>query len=571
MDINFNIGGAAGQGINTIGDLVAQVFVKNGLYTFTIKDYMSRVRGGYNFTQIRVSDEPVHAPVASVDVIIALTKDAIINQRDRLVEGGVIIFDESLGFEECERCHLPLPLEETAEEVGGDIRMMNAAALGALLSVLKMPITLAENALADIFGDKGRSVVEGNIKVARTMYEEVKGKLAQRCDHDFSSVEKGPSEDRLLVTGNQAIALGAMAANLKWISAYPMSPSTSLFQFIIQNSRRLKIGGLQTEDEIAGLNMALGASHTGARSMVTTSGGGFSLMVEAVGLAGMVEIPIVIYNAQRPGPSTGLPTRTEQGDLLFMLHSSQGEFPRIMIAPKDPLEAFYLTKNAFRLADEFQVPVMLLGDQHLAEFSMNIPRIEVGEIEMDRGKLAEKPDEAYKRFKVTDDGVSPRAFPGDEGVVVAASGNTHNEFGHISEDPDNRNAMVEKRLAKIPRILDELEEPRLYGNEKADYTLLTWGSTWGATYEAMLRLSQNGVSVNQLHFGYLYPLKTKRLNRIWNEAKKIISVEQNATSQFAKLVRMESGLSVDEEINKYDGRPMTPEWIINELKEVGVQ
>ncbi|MGV9169807.1 MAG: 2-oxoacid:acceptor oxidoreductase subunit alpha, partial [Promethearchaeia archaeon] len=352
---------------------------------------------------------------------------------------------------------------------------------------------------------------------------------------------------------------------------YPMSPSTSLFQSIIQNAERLKIGGLQTEDEIAGLNMALGASHTGARSMITTSGGGFSLMVEALGLAGMAEIPIVIYNAQRPGPSTGLPTRTEQGDLLFMLHASQGEFPRIMIAPKDPLEAYQLTKNAFRLADRFQVPVMLLGDQHLAESSMNIPRIEVKDLNMNREELAENVDNPYKRFEITDDGVSPRAFPGDEGVVVTASGNSHNEFGHISEDSDNRNEMVEKRLAKISRILEQLEEPRLYGNEGAEYTLLTWGSTWGAAYEAMLRYSQKGVSINHLHYAYLYPLKTDTLRETWKHAKKVISVEQNATSQFAKLVRMETGLSVDEEINKYDGRPMTPCWIINQLKEVGVR
>jgi 2-oxoglutarate ferredoxin oxidoreductase subunit alpha len=387
----------------------------------------------------------------------------------------------------------------------------------------------------------------------------------------MSTVKKGPCKDRLILTGNRAIALGAMAANLKWISSYPMSPSTACFQEIVGNSQRLKIGSLQTEDEIASLTMAIGASFAGARSMVTTSGGGFSLMVEGLGLAAMTETPIVIYNAQRPGPSTGLPTRTEQGDLLFMLTASQGEFPRIMLAPKDPIEAFDVATRAFNLADKFQVPVMILGDQYFSDSVKNVPRIDASKVQIDRGKRASKMTaEPYERFKLTEDGVSPIAFPGDQGKFVVASGNVHLEDGHITEDPDIRNSMVEKFMRKIPQILKSLNPPQVFGGRGAEITLLTWGSTWGAAYEAVKVLSDRGVSINLLHFCDVFPLKTHILKEVFSEAKRVVAVEQNATSQFAKLVLMETGLTVEKRVNKYDGRPMTPRFIMDCLKEGGI-
>jgi 2-oxoglutarate ferredoxin oxidoreductase subunit alpha len=334
LDITFNIGGEAGQGIDTIGDLLTQVFVQAGFYTFTIKDFESRIRGGYNFTQVRVSDQPVHAPVDYIDVIVALSRDAVVGVRDKLVEEGVIIFDDTIEFDDLEACHFPAPLEKTAKEVGGNIRMMNAAALGAILSVIRFPFKLAEDALNAIFGRKGEKIVSGNVAVAKALYDLTMEKFTGTCRYNLDTLETGPCKAKLLLTGNRALALGAVAANLKWISSYPMSPSTSVFMDIVSYSRDLNIGAFQTEDEIASLCMAIGASYGGARSMVTTSGGGFSLMVEGVGLAAMAEAPVVIYNAQRPGPSTGLPTRTEQADLFSMAFASQGEFPRILLAPK---------------------------------------------------------------------------------------------------------------------------------------------------------------------------------------------------------------------------------------------
>ena len=571
MDITFNIGGAAGQGIDTIGDLLTQVFVQAGFYTFTIKDFESRIRGGYNFTQIRVSDKPIHASVNHVDVIIALSKDAVVGQRKNLTEGGVIIFDEGIEFDDLEACHFPAPLEKTAREVGGNIRMMNAAALGAVIAVISFPFALVEQVLSDIFGRKGEKIVAGNVSVAKALYDLTKSTFTGTCKYNLETLEKGPSKDKLILTGNKALALGAIAANVKWISSYPMSPSTSVFQDIVAYSHQLKIGSIQTEDEISSLAMAIGASYAGARSMVTTSGGGFALMVEALGFGAMIEAPVVIYNAQRPGPSTGLPTRTEQADLLFMAFSSQGEFPRIMLAPKDPVEAFDVATRSFNLADKFQIPVMILGDQYLADSVINIPRIDVSGVKRDVGKLAKPgPDPDYKRYLLTEDGISPRAFPGDKGKTVVSAGNVHREDGHITEDADMRALMVQKFMIKIPAIMADLNPPKIYGEEKADITLLTWGSTWGAAYEAVQTLASRGVSINQLHFCDVYPLRTVKLREVFAQAKQVIAVEQNITSQFAQLVRMQTGLEVTQHINKYDGRPMTPQWIISELEEGGI-
>ncbi|TFG13203.1 2-oxoacid:acceptor oxidoreductase subunit alpha [Candidatus Thorarchaeota archaeon] len=566
MELNFNIGGAAGQGIDTIGDLLAQVFVQAGYYTFTIKDYFSRIRGGYNFTQVRVSDSPVHAPINPIDVVIALTRDAVTRQRENLTETGRIIFDDALEVDSPEDCHFAAPLSKTAREVGGNERMTNAAALGATLAILRAPFRLAEESLNEVFKKKGEKIVQGNVEVAKAMYDRAQEEFVGSCPQNLEEIGEGPCKDKLLITGNRGIALGAAAANLKWISAYPMSPSTAVFQDLVDWSERLKIAAIQAEDEIAALTMAIGASFVGARSMVTTSGGGFSLMAESLGLAAASETPVVIYNAQRPGPSTGLPTRTEQGDLLFVLFASQGEFPRIVFAPKDPLEGFHATTRAFNLAEKYQVPTMILGDQHFADSVKNIPKIDVSTVEINRGKLADDGD-SYRRHEFTDDGVSPRAFPGDPNRTVVSTGNSHTQAGHISEDPEIRNKMVEKFQKKIPSILEDMNPPKRYGSKNATSTLLTWGSSWGAVYEGMQMLNEEGHDLAQLHFCDIYPLRADELKNEFEIAKSIISIEQNATSQFARLVAMETGLVPDATINKYDGRPMTPQWVIQKLKE----
>ena len=571
MDINFNVGGAAGQGIDTIGDLLTWIFIKSGYWTFTVKHFESRIRGGYNFNEIRVSDSPIHAPIDDIDLIIAMTNDAITEPRNRLADGGIILFDKSLEFTDLEECHYHAPLQDIAKEVGGHVRMTNSAALGAVLSILQFPFNLAENALTSAFERKGESVVEANVKVAKAMYDLANDEFGGTCRQNLSGIENGPCQDSLLINGNKALALGAMAANVKWISAYPMSPSTGAFEAIIAESRNLNIGTLQAEDELSAILMAIGASYGGARSLVTTSGGGFSLMVEALGLAGITETPVVIYNAQRPGPATGLPTRTEQGDLLFMAHASQGEFPRVLLAPKDPVEGFEVAWRAFNLADQFQIPVMILGDQYYADSIMNIPRLDVSTVEINTGLLSEASIESYRRYELTDDGISPRAFPGDEGKVVVQSGNVHREDGHITENQELRNAMVEKFMKKIPNIKKALNPPTIYGDNDARISLLTWGTTWGAANEAMQILSSSGISINQLHFCDVYPLRTDTLSKVWAQAERVVAVEQNATSQFAKLVRMESGLSVDAHVNKYDGRPMSARWIIKHLEEVGIK
>ncbi len=569
MDITFNIGGMAGQGIDTIGDLLTKVFVRNGLYTFTVKDFESRIRGGYNFTQIRVSDRPVHCPVDDIHVIVALSKDAITGKRDQLVADGVIIYDDRLDFEPSEQCHFPAPLSKTAKSVGGSTRMTNAAALGALLSVVGFPFDLAKEVLSDIFSAKGSDVVERNIRVAQALYDFTAERFTGSCRTLLRDLRPGKATARLVVTGNQAVAFGAMAANAKWVAAYPMSPSTGAFVEIVSHARELGIGVLQTEDEIAALAMAIGASYGGVRSFVSTSGGGFSLMVEALGLAGMTETPVVIYNAQRPGPSTGLPTRTEQSDLLFTLFASQGEFPRVVFAPRDPVDAFEAVVRAFNLADRFQVPAIVLGDQYLADSAMNIEGLDVPGVTIDRGKLYDGSQDQYQRYLLTEDGISPRAFPGDPGVVVVSSGNAHLENGHITEDPSLRDAMVEKFIKKIPAIRESLREPDLYGPDNPELTIVSWGTTWGAIREAVTILNEKeDRTIAHLHFTDIYPLRTGRLEEMFASSERVVSVEQNATSQFAHLVTMETGHTFDGHINKFDGRPMTPRWVMDRVREV---
>jgi 2-oxoglutarate ferredoxin oxidoreductase subunit alpha len=517
-----------------------------------------------------VSDKPIFSAVDDLDVIIALSHDAVTKPRNQLVDGGIIVFDDNVEFDSLEPCHYPAPLQKTAKEVGGNVRMMNAAALGAILSILQFPFHLAEEALTAIFQRKGDKIVSGNVAVAKTLYDQTSECFNGTCKHNLSTVKEGPSKDRLIISGSKALALGAIAANVKWISSYPMSPSTSAFEEVVSHSQELNIGTIQTEDEIAALGMALGASFAGARSMTTTSGGGFSLMVEAVGLAAMTETPVVIYNAQRPGPSTGLPTRTEQSDLLFTAFSSQGEFPRVMLAPKDPPQGFDVAVRAFNLADKFQVPVMILGDQFFADSVMNIAPFDASKVTVDRGQISKTGEKEYKRYAFTKDGVSPRAFPGERGKFVVSSGNVHFENGHISEDADVREEMVQKFMKKVPNILNALKPPEIYGKKGADITLLTWGSTWGSVNEVMNLQSAEGVSINQLHFCDLYPLKTETLTEVFTQAKTVVAVEQNATSQLAKLVKMETGLSVNYHINKYDGRPMTAGWVLEKMKEVGI-
>ncbi|MBX6378515.1 MAG: 2-oxoacid:acceptor oxidoreductase subunit alpha, partial [Clostridia bacterium] len=373
---------------------------------------------------------------------------------------------------------------------------------------------------------------------------------------------------RMVLHGNHALALGALAGGCRFIAAYPMTPATSLFEYMTAHAAEVGVVTKHAEDEIAAICMAIGAAHAGARAMTATSGGGFSLMTEALGMAGMGEIPVVVVLAQRGGPSTGLPTRTEQGDLLFAIHASQGEFPRVVLAPGSHRRCFRAGWRAFNLAERYQCPVIVLTDQFLASSLRSLPldAFDLGAVRIDRGHTwtaeeLERLEEPYRRYALTPSGISPRALPGHPRGVFAITTDEHDETGHITEEIVNRRRMMEKRLRKLDQALGEMEGPLRYGPEEADLTLITWGSTWGPACEAADLLQADGLRANVLHFEDLWPFPAEKARAALAGVRRSVCVEQNATGQFARFLRMCTGFQVDGQLHKYDGRPFSPQEI----------
>jgi 2-oxoglutarate ferredoxin oxidoreductase subunit alpha len=376
----------------------------------------------------------------------------------------------------------------------------------------------------------------------------------------------------MLINGSEAMALGAICSGVKFYSGYPMSPSTPIMEFVASMAKEYNVILEPAEDEIAAINMAIGASFTGARAMTATSGGGFCLMVEALGLAGMTETPVVVVIAQRPGPSTGLPTRTEQADLRFVVHAAQGEFPRAVFAPGNAEQAFYLMGKAFNMADKYQTPAIVLGDQHLNDSYFTLDQLDLSQIQIDRGNLVFDDDipsvKDYKRYAWDDAGISPRILPGQSEAVLYADSDEHTEAGHITESAEVRKRMMEKRMRKLEGMKQEMGEPEIYPSEKSDMVLLGWGSTWGAMKESIVLMNREGLQLQMIHFGEIYPFPSKDVsNKIGKDAK-VIAVEGNYTGQFADLFSFETGIPIHHKILKYDGRPISPKEIITQVKDV---
>ncbi len=379
------------------------------------------------------------------------------------------------------------------------------------------------------------------------------------------------AQKRMLLNGNEAVALGAMAAGCKFVSAYPMTPSTTIMEYMAGKADELGIVVVQPEDEISAINMIIGAAYAGVRSMTATSGGGFCLMVEGLGLAGMTETPIVVVDGQRAGPAIGLPTRTEQGDLLFAIRAAHGDFPRVVLAPANVEDAFWLTVKAFNLADEYQVPVIILTDQYLASSYATVDKFDLSGVQIKRGQLLSEEDpsklEHYKRYEITASGISPRAFPLQSTALVVADSDEHNEDGHLIEDAETRTAMMLKRQRKLEGLKKEISGPRTHGPPQADLTLIGWGSTLGALREAVDTAARHGLSVNLVHFAEIWPFPTEAANLALQGAGRTFAVEGNATAQFAQLLRAETGHQVSGAILKFDGRPLTPAYILRQLRK----
>ncbi|WP_315116509.1 2-oxoacid:acceptor oxidoreductase subunit alpha [uncultured Clostridium sp.] len=553
MDYSILVGGAAGQGMDTFSKLLDKTLKRCGFYVFTNNDFMSRVRGGHNFTQIRFSDGPIYSHSSKVDIIFALNEETLSTHNGRLKEGGIVIADIEVAKEE-DIIHLPLT--HRAKELK-NTKVYPTVGLGAILKYLGLPIDISKEVIRDKLNEK---VTDINIKALELGYEltEVKYNL------------KVFKDENILIDGNEAVALGAIAAGCKFYCGYPMTPSTGVLSYIASKSEEMGIAVDQVEDEVAALNMALGASYAGVRAMTGSSGGGFSLMVEALSLAGIIETPVVVINVQRPGPATGLPTRTEQSDLRFLIHAGHGEFPRMVIAVRNVEDAFYQTARAFNMAEKYQIPVLLMSDQYLSDSMSTVKPFDFKKVTIERHIASENDigEGEYKRYKYSESGISPRLIPGQiKGQVVLVDSDEHDEYGNITEDAEVRKNMVDKRMRKLGGLKKELLEPWGLGQERAENLIVCWGSTYGAVKEAIERLEKEGISIGALVYGDIWPFPTKKLLEGRKYAKKIIDIEQNATAQLDSLIREEALFKCTHKILKYDGRAFSGDEIYHRLKE----
>jgi 2-oxoglutarate ferredoxin oxidoreductase subunit alpha len=572
--VTIGIGGAAGDGLDKTGDTLARTASRLGLYVYAFNSYQSIIRGGHIWLLIRLSEKKSYTHGDDVHALIALNEDSIERHARQVEPGGVILFnsdkvncDPSLLREGVE-C-LGLPVSQLLKPYGRvPAVMQNSVLLGALLYWLNLDFPVTEQVLNDTFGHKGQQVIDQNVGIARAGYDYVH----QEFEHSTISWQFSHIR-RPFVTGNEAVGMGAVAAGLKFYSAYPMSPASSLLHWLVARSEKLGLVVKQAEDELAVVNMAIGAGLTGVRAMCGTSGGGFALMTEAVGMAGIMETPVVILNVQRGGPSTGLPTRTEQGDLNQAFGASQGDFPRIIMAPATVTDAFYTTAEAHNLAEEFQAPVIILSDLMLGEHPETIePDAFRADIPINRGKLLSEWPEGYKRFAMTADHISPRVVPGTPGGAFVTASDDHDEEGVLISDEFTNEAvrrkMQEKRMAKLEAIWQRLTPPQLEGPAKAEVTLIGWGSTWGAIHEAVEQLAEAGMTANHLHLKYLFPFQAEQVTQLLSTGQRLIVVEVNSSGQFARHLRAETGIKADATILKYAGEPFTPGYIAQAVQDI---
>jgi 2-oxoglutarate ferredoxin oxidoreductase subunit alpha len=563
-DFNLMVGGEAGQGVQSVGFLLAKVFARGGYHVLADQDYESRVRGGHNFYRVRAKDTYVGAISESINILIALDKKSIELHRHELAPNGLIICDgeKSDGLNGGKDL-FNVPLDRLAEENAGHKIMANSVAFGAIMGVIGYDLGIVNEVLRFQFTDG--DTVENNIKAVRAGYNFAQQNFRGNFEYKLGKINPA---NRMLLNGNEAIALGAIAAGCKFMAAYPMTPVTPIMEYLAAKAKQCGIVVVQPEDEIAAINMTVGAGYAGVRAMTATSGGGFCLMVEGLGLAGMTETPIVIVEGQRSGPAIGLPTRTEQGDLEFIIHAAHGEFPRAVLAPATIEDAFWLTVKAFNLAEKYQVPVILITDHYLASSYATVDKFDLSRIHIDRGLLhpVNSPVK-YKRHLITESGISPRAFPLQGEALVVTDSDEHDEDGYLIEDAETRTRMMQKRMRKVTGLKKEIAAPQLYGNEKADVTLLAWGSTCGAVREAVDILLEENVNANAVFFKELWPFPAGAMAGIMDSCRNSYVVESNATGQLAHVIQAETGRKAGKSILKYDGRPFTPQYIVGELRK----
>jgi 2-oxoglutarate ferredoxin oxidoreductase subunit alpha len=570
-DISVVLCGEAGQGIQTVEAILAQAVKQSGYHIFSTKEYMSRVRGGQNSTEIRISSHRVASYVDRIDLLLALSSGAINHLKNRISADTLIIGDpqhiKSVRDDKnidnvSDSNFIEIPLIETAQEIGGPI-FANVIAAGVLSCLLNIPQEIFDGLISDMFARKGSEILEKDLKAGEAGYTIGKD-LTESEEGELQLSLQGQSSvrDELLINGTDAVGLGCLAGGCRFISSYPMTPSTPLQNFLASSAHEFELIYEQAEDEIAAINMALGASYAGARSIVATSGSGFALMEEGVGLAGMIETPIVIYIGQRPGPAVGLPTRTSQEDLNLALYSGPGEFPRIIFSPGNLEDAFTLTHKAFDLSEKYQIPVFILSDQYFADCYYNIPSLPLEDVENQNYLVKTNPE--YKRYLITHDGITPRGIPGYGDGLVIVDSDEHDEEGHITEDLEIRTQMVDKRLRKMEQIREEAVAPELGGSEDYQSLVIGWGSTYWPIREAVENFNQNfnkkypDKKLGFLYFKQVYPLHPSVFDYL-EKAEDVIILENNAQGQLSNIIKLATGFEIQEKFLKYNGMPFSVE------------
>jgi len=570
----IGIGGAAGQGVATPGDIFAKIFSRRGLHLNAYNAYQSIIRGGHTFLTIRTGPEKVTNMGDRVDLLIPLNQDAMDRHLGLLSDAAACLYNSEtikpgIAAQGVQLC--PLPVSKLADVTRNKVAQ-NTLAVGAGLSMMGIGFQALEEVLTEQFKKKGEAVVSENIGIARAGYD-----YAGANFQPFAWPLPMTANRYAVLSGNIAMAMGGAAAGVKFYCAYPMSPSTGVLHWMAAHARKAGIMLLQVEDEIGVVNMAIGAAHAGVRSMCATSGGGFALMTEGLGLSAMMETPVVVIDCQRAGPSTGVPTKTEQGDLWQMLGAGFGDYPRAIAAPLDIGDCFKLIPEIFNIADRFQCPGIVLCDLLLSEGRLSVdPKDLDFAAPIDRGELitdapATNGDDVYKRYKITESGISPRAVPGVPGHTHTAASDEHDEDGVLISDeftnPTKRRAMMEKRMRKVTGIEVAVPPPVLWGPHDADVTLIGWGSTKGVIEEACEILTEQGIPANQLQIRWLVPLHGDAILDILKQARHTIIVENNFSGQFARYLRSETSFVPDGHIRKYDGEPFMPHHIVEAVKE----
>jgi 2-oxoglutarate ferredoxin oxidoreductase subunit alpha len=574
-DLNWAIGGEAGDGIDSTGKIFAQALSRAGRHVFTSKDFASRIRGGYTAYKVRTSVDRIESVVDRLDILIALTERTIHENMDELHEGSVIIYDgERTTMQDVEipegMVGLDVPLKSLAEDAGGAI-MRNIVALGAACEVSNFPIENLDESLEKRFKDKGQAIVDNNQKAARLGQEYV----AEEYDHEFDYDLETTDEDYVLLNGNEALGMGALVAGCRFYAGYPITPATSIMEYL--TGRLDKYGGkvVQAEDELAAINLALGAARAGARSMTATSGAGIDLMTETFGLVATSETPLVITDVQRSGPSTGMPTKQEQGDLNQLLYGGHGEVPRFVVAPTSISECFWKTIEAFNLAEKYQTPVFLVSDLAMSVTEQTFPpeTFDMDAVEVDRGKVVDEEEidswlDEQGRFQAhfaAADGVSPRAFPGTEDGAHMTTGLEHDELGRRTEDEEVRVEQVDKRAQKVETAREEEDwDYREFGDTDSGNLVISWGSNEGAMREALEFLDENGTDVHFISVPYIYPRPD--LTEEVEAADDVIVVECNATGQFADVIEHDT-LARVKRVNKYTGVRFKADELAGEIEE----